>query len=113
MKDALAIYAPANRAKLIIVAGSLISAIAVVDWASSPGFVGTGLIISELMRNRRIAMTHLAELEGQIKLPEDAEQKLRSLFESSSWSSSLCSLALFAQDKRERQPRRAALETDN
>src|SRR5580700_5550906 len=33
---------------------------------SSAGFVGTGLFISELTRNRRIAMTHVEELEGQI-----------------------------------------------
>ena len=138
MKDPLSIYAPANRAKLIVVAGLLISAIAVVDWATKPyislgflylfpimilggflsrtqivgvalvcavlqeafsnlpenealirllfssaGFVGTGLFISELIRNRRIAMTHVEELEGQIRLREDAEEQLRSLVESS------------------------------
>jgi two-component system, LuxR family, sensor kinase FixL len=138
VKDPLSIYAPANRTKLIVVAGLLISAIAVVDWATKPyislgflylfpimllggflsrsqilgvalvcavlqeafsnlpeneavvrllfssaGFVGTGLFISELIRNRRIAMTHVEELEGQIKLREDAEEQLRSLVESS------------------------------
>jgi two-component system, LuxR family, sensor kinase FixL len=138
MKDPLSIYAPANRTKLIVVAGLLISAIAVVDWATKPyislgflylfpimllggflsrsqilgvalvcavlqeafsnlpeneavvrllfssaGFVGTGLFISELIRNRRSAMTHVEELEGQIKLREDAEEQLRSLVESS------------------------------
>jgi PAS domain S-box-containing protein len=138
MKDPLSIYAPANRTKLIVVAGLLISVIAVVDWATKPyislgflylfpimllggflsrsqilgvalvcavlqeafsnlpeneavvrllfgsaGFVGTGLFISELIRNRRIAMTHVEELEGQIKLREDAEEQLRSLVESS------------------------------
>jgi two-component system sensor kinase FixL len=138
MKDPLSICAPANRTKLIVVAGLLISAIAVVDWATKPyislgflylfpimllggflsrsqilgvalvcavlqeafsnlpeneavvrllfssaGFVGTGLFISELIRNRRIAMTHVGELEGQIKLREDAEEQLRSLVESS------------------------------
>jgi two-component system sensor kinase FixL len=138
MKDPLSIYAPANRTKLMVVAGLLISAIAVVDWATKPyislgflylfpimllggflsrsqilgvalvcavlqeafsnlpeneavvrllfssaGFVGTGLFISELIRNRRIAMTHVEELEGQIKLREDAEEQLRSLVESS------------------------------
>src|SRR5208282_5684740 len=138
MKDPLSIYAPSNRARLIIVAGLLISAIAVVDWATKPyislgflylfpimilggllsrtqivgvalvcavlqevfsnlpeneavirllfssaGFVGTGLFISELIRNRRITMTHVEELEGQIKLREDAEEQLRSLIESS------------------------------
>ncbi|MGA8621823.1 MAG: ATP-binding protein [Candidatus Sulfotelmatobacter sp.] len=138
MKDPLSIYAPANRTKLIVVAGLLISAIAVVDWATKPyislgflylfpimilggflsrtqilgvalvcailqeafsnlpeneavirllfssaGFVGTGLFISELIRNRRIAMTHVEALEGQIELREDAEEQLRSLVESS------------------------------
>src|SRR5208282_3627531 len=138
MKDPLSIYAPSNRARLIIVAGLLISAIAVVDWATKPyislgflylfpimllggflsrtqlvgvalvcavlqeafsnlpeneavirllfssaGFVGTGLFISEMIRNRRITMRHVEELEGQIKLREDAEEQLRSLIESS------------------------------
>jgi PAS domain S-box-containing protein len=138
VKDPLSIYAPANRARLIVVAGLLISAIAVVDWATKPyislgflylfpimilggflsrtqivgvalvcailqeafsnlpeneavvrllfssaGFVGTGLFVSELIRNRRIVMTHVEELEGQIKLREDAEGQLRSLVESS------------------------------
>ena len=138
MKEPLSIYSPANRTRLIIVAGLLISAIAVVDWATKPyislgflylfpimilggflsrpqilgvalvcavlqeafsnlpeneavvrllfssaGFVGTGLFISELIRNRRIAMTHVEQLEGQIKLREDAEEQLRSLVESS------------------------------
>src|SRR5260370_10332299 len=50
---------------------------------SSAGFVGTGLFISEVIRNRRIAMTHVEELEAQIKLGEDAEEQLRSLVESS------------------------------
>ncbi len=138
VKDLLSIYAPANRARLIVVAGLLIAAIAAVDWATKPyislgflylfpimilggflsrvrilgvalvcavlqeafsnlpeneavlrllfssaGFVGTGLFISELIRNRRIAMTHVEELEGQIKLREDAEEQLRALVESS------------------------------
>src|ERR1017187_6359422 len=138
MRDPLSIYASANRAKLIVVAGFLIAAIALVDWATKPyislgflylfpimmvggflsrtqivgvalvcavlqeafsnlpeneavvrllfssaGFVGTGLFISELIRNRRITMTHVEELEGQIKLREDAEEQLRSLVESS------------------------------
>jgi len=138
MRDLLSIYAPTNRTRLIVVAGLLISAIAVADWATKPyislgflylfpimilggflsriqivgvalvcavlqeafsnlpeneavirllfssaGFVGTGLFVSELIRNRRIAMTHVEELEGQIKLREDAEEQLRSLVESS------------------------------
>jgi two-component system sensor kinase FixL len=138
MKDLLSIYAPANRTKLIVVAGLLVTAIALVDWATKPyislgflylfpimilggflsrvqivevalvcavlqeafsnlpeneavvrlllssaGFVGTGLFISELTRNRRIVMTHVEELEGQIKLRQDIEAQLHSLVESS------------------------------
>jgi two-component system sensor kinase FixL len=138
MKDPLSIYAPANRTTLIVVAGFLMAAIALVDWATKPyislgflylfpimmvggflsrtqivgvalvsavlqeafsnlpeneavvrlllssaGFVGTGLFISELTRNRRMVMTHVEELEGQIKLRQDAEEQLRSLVESS------------------------------
>ncbi len=45
---------------------------------SSAGFVGTGLFISELTRNRRIVMTHVEELEGQITLRQDDEEQLRS-----------------------------------
>src|SRR5271170_5668397 len=138
VKDLLSIYAPANRARLIVVAGFLIAMIAAADWATKPyislgflylfpimilggflsrtqivgvalvcavlqeafsnlpeneavirmlfssaGFVGTGLFISELIRNRRSAMTHVEQLEAQIKLREDAEEQLRSLVESS------------------------------
>lgn len=43
---------------------------------SSLGFVGTGLFISEMTRNRRIVLRHSEELE-------DAEKQLRSLIESS------------------------------
>jgi PAS domain S-box-containing protein len=50
---------------------------------SSAGFVGTGLFISELVLKRQIAMTHVEELQGQIKLREDAEEQLRSLVETS------------------------------
>jgi len=50
---------------------------------SSAGFVGTGLFIFEMVRNRRIVLKHTEELEDQVKLREDAEQQLRSLVESS------------------------------
>src|ERR1700678_67503 len=138
VKDLLSIYASADRTRLILVAGLLIAAIAVVDWATKPyismgflylfpimilggflsrtqivgvalvcavlqeafsnlpeneavvrllfssaGFVGTGMFISEMIRNRRITMTHVEELEGQMKLREDAEAQVRSLIESS------------------------------
>jgi len=129
--DLLSIYAPANRSRMLVVAGFLTAAIAVVDWwathyislgflylfpiimvsgflsrtrivavgllcavlqeafsnlpgsealirlvFSSVGFVGTGLFISEMIRNRRIVLRHSEELE-------DAEEQLRSLIESS------------------------------
>jgi PAS domain S-box-containing protein len=50
---------------------------------SSVGFVGTGLLISEMVRNRRIVLKHVEELEDQVKRREDAEHQLRSLVESS------------------------------
>lgn len=43
---------------------------------SSVGFVGTGLFISEMIRNRRIVLRHSEELE-------DAERQLRSIIEGS------------------------------
>lgn len=43
---------------------------------SSAGFVGTGLFISEMIRNRRIVLRHSEELQ-------DAEKQLRSLIEGS------------------------------
>ena len=129
--DLLSIYAPSNRARMLVVASLLTTAIAMVDWwathyislgflylfpiiifggflsrtrivgigmlcallqeafsnlprseavirllFSSAGFVGTGLFISELIRNRRIVLRHSEELE-------DAEKQLRSLIEGS------------------------------
>jgi len=50
---------------------------------SSAGFVGTGLLISEMVRNRRIVLKHVEELEDQVKLRRDLEEQLRSLVESS------------------------------
>jgi two-component system, LuxR family, sensor kinase FixL len=50
---------------------------------SSAGFVGTGLFISEIVRNRRIVLKHSAELEDQVRLRQDAEDQMRSLIESS------------------------------
>ena len=50
---------------------------------SSAGFVGTGLFVSETVRSRRLALRHVAELEDQVRLREDAEEQLRSLVESS------------------------------
>lgn len=50
---------------------------------SCAGFVGTGLLISEMIRNRRTVLKHLRELEDQVTLRKDAEEQLRSLVESS------------------------------
>ena len=138
MKKLLSIYAPSNRAPLVIGSGLLIVAIAVVDWwtkpylslgflylfpimilagflsraqtvavalgcavlqeafsnlppneavtrlvMSSAGFVGTGFFISELIRNRRIVLKHVDDLEQQARLRRDAEEQLRILVESS------------------------------
>jgi two-component system, LuxR family, sensor kinase FixL len=47
------------------------------------GFVGTGLFISELIRNRRLAIDSLREVENQIQLRQDAEEQLQVLVESS------------------------------
>ena len=129
--DLLSIYAPENRTRMLVVAGLLTAAIAVVDWwathyislgflylfpiiilggflsrtwivgvallcailqeafsnlpeseavvrllFSSAGFVGTGLFISEMVRNRRIVLRHSQELE-------DAERQLRSIIDGS------------------------------
>jgi len=138
MQDLWSIYAPGNRTRMLLLAGFLIAAIAIVDWVathyislgflylfpiivlggflsrpqivgvalvcavlqevfsnlpeneavvrlvlSSASFVGTGLFISEMIRNRRIVLRHLGELENQVKLRQDAEEQLRSLIESS------------------------------
>lgn len=50
---------------------------------SSAGFLGTGLFISELIRNRRMVLQHVAEVETQAERLRDAEEQLRILIESS------------------------------
>jgi PAS domain S-box-containing protein len=50
---------------------------------SSAGFVGTAFFISELIRNRRLVLTHVDDLEEQVRLRRDAEEQLRILVESS------------------------------
>src|SRR5580658_2981589 len=50
---------------------------------SSAGFVGTGLLIFELLRNRRIVLQHLQEVESQIQLRREAEEQVRALVDSS------------------------------
>jgi two-component system sensor kinase FixL len=138
MKGLLSIFAPANRATLLMIAGLLVAALAVTDWLTKPyislgflylfpiiivggfltrpqtvavalvcavlqemfsnlpeseaifrlvlssvGFSGTGLFVSELLRNRRIVLQHMDELESEIKLRRDAEDQLQILVESS------------------------------
>ena len=138
MKGLLSIFVPANRTRLLIVAGLLVAGIAVTDWLTKPyislgflylfpiiivggflsrtqtigvalvcavlqesfsnlpeseaifrlllssvGFSGTGLFISELLRNRRIVLEHVEELESEVKLRRDAEDQLQVLVESS------------------------------
>jgi len=50
---------------------------------SSIGFSGTGLFVSELLKNRRIVLEHVEELETEVKLRRDAENQLQVLVESS------------------------------
>jgi PAS domain S-box-containing protein len=50
---------------------------------SSAGFIGTGLFIFELLRNRRIVMNHLNEVETQVQARREAEEQLQVLVESS------------------------------
>jgi len=46
-------------------------------------FAGTGLFISELIRNRQLAISHLDELEEQARFRRDAEHQLEMLIETS------------------------------
>src|SRR5262245_27086908 len=50
---------------------------------SSAGFTGTGLFISELIRNRHIIHKHVSELEEQEKRRKDAEEQLQFLVDTS------------------------------
>jgi len=50
---------------------------------SSIGFVGTGLFVSELLKNRRVVLKHVEALETEVKLRRDAEDQLEILVESS------------------------------
>lgn len=49
----------------------------------SAGFTGTGLFISELIRNRQIVLKHVGELEEQERLRKDAEEELQFLVDTS------------------------------
>jgi len=50
---------------------------------SSAGFSGTGLFVSELIRNRQIALKHMRELEEHERLRKDAEEGLQFLVDTS------------------------------
>ncbi|HUB58920.1 MAG TPA: ATP-binding protein [Candidatus Micrarchaeia archaeon] len=50
---------------------------------ASAGFVGTGLFVSEIIRNRQVALNHLKELETQIGLRKEIEEQLQVLVDSS------------------------------
>src|SRR5208282_628170 len=50
---------------------------------ASAGFVGTGLFVSEIIRNRQATLNHLKEVETQIGLRKEIEEQLRVLVESS------------------------------
>jgi signal transduction histidine kinase len=50
---------------------------------SSVGFIGTGLLVSELVRNRRVVLKHVDELENEANLRHDAEEQMQILVESS------------------------------
>jgi two-component system, LuxR family, sensor kinase FixL len=50
---------------------------------ASAGFVGTGLFVSEIIRNRQVTLEHLKEVEAQIGLRKEIEEQLQVLVESS------------------------------
>lgn len=50
---------------------------------ASAGFVATGLFVSEIIRNRQMALEHMEELETHTNLRREAEAQLRILVESS------------------------------
>jgi len=138
LSSALSIYSPDNRRRVLLIAGLLSIAIAVLDWRtesyislgflylfpiilvsgflsrlqitllavifailaetfsnlpsndaiprlvlSSAGFIGTGLFICELVRNRRLVSEHVHELESHVRLRREAEEQLQILVESS------------------------------
>ena len=137
MKGLLSIFAPANRTKLLIVAGLMLGLVAVSDRLTRPvslgflylfpiiivsgflsrtqaigvallcaglqeafsnlpgdeavvrlllssmGFCGTSLFVSELLRNRRVALEHVKQLESEVQRRRDAEGQLQVLVDSS------------------------------
>jgi two-component system, LuxR family, sensor kinase FixL len=47
------------------------------------GFSGTGLFLSQIIRNRQMTLDHLAEVEKQVELRKEIEEQLQVLVESS------------------------------
>jgi len=50
---------------------------------TSAGFIGTGLLIGELVHNRRMVLAHLHDLEEQVQARREAEVQMQFLVESS------------------------------
>jgi two-component system, LuxR family, sensor kinase FixL len=50
---------------------------------ASAGFIGTGLFVSEIIRNRQLALDHLAEVEREVNLRKEVEEQLQVLVQSS------------------------------
>jgi signal transduction histidine kinase len=50
---------------------------------SSFGFIGAGLFIFELLRNRRMVLDHVSEVEAQVRARREAEEQLQVLVDSS------------------------------
>lgn len=50
---------------------------------ASAGFVGTGLFVSEIIRNRQATLNHLKEVETEIGLRKEVEEQMQVLVESS------------------------------
>src|SRR5437868_14377594 len=48
---------------------------------SSVGFSGTGLLVSELLRNRRTVQKHVEELEKEVSLRREAEEQQQVVLE--------------------------------
>lgn len=50
---------------------------------ASAGFIATGLFVSEIIRNRQMALDHLSEVEREVSLRKEIEEQLQVLVESS------------------------------
>jgi two-component system, LuxR family, sensor kinase FixL len=85
----------ARRSRIVIVAavcGILREALSPLPWDGDAlartlmgivAFLGAGLFVSELARNRRLALDHAGQLKQEIDLREEVQEELRVLVESS------------------------------